>query len=164
MKIRLSLLALAMVCFGVTAMAQDAPKGDVFAGFSVLSVSDLTAYGWQGSGAYNASRNIGLVADFGGQYKDSVDQHQFLFGPRYNARMEKVNPFAHALFGFARVSAGNFSDTNFAMGFGGGLDVKAGAKLNIRVIQFDWLPIKSAGDWTTDAFRFGFGVVFPLGQ
>lgn len=165
MKIQLLLLGLAMVCFSGTLLAQDAPESELFVGVSGISNGEFSAaYGWQASAAYNMTPNIGLVADFGGQYKDSVDQHEFLFGPRYNVRREKATPFVHALFGYTRAHADNFTNTKFAMGLGGGLDVNAGARLKIRLFQAEWIPIKTAGEWSFDVFRVGVGVVFPFGQ
>ena len=77
-----------------------------------------------------------------------------------NAREARVKPFAHVLAGFARYSNRqqqtldlfpqfNFTiedrETSFAMKLGGGLDIRAGKKINIRVIEVDYNPV-FAGD------------------
>jgi hypothetical protein len=51
------------------------------------------------------------------------------------------------------------------MAYGGGIDVHAG-KVSIRVIQFDWVPVRLGNDlpWATNNTRFGFGVVIPFGK
>ncbi|MBI4479403.1 MAG: hypothetical protein HY651_05225 [Acidobacteria bacterium] len=153
--------------------AQDAPKAEVFAGFSVLSVkfdgSDREAlYGWQVSIAGNPTPVLGLVADFAGHYKsiegEKVKVHEFLFGPQINARAEKANGFVHFLLGGIRASGGGESENGFGLGIGGGVDVKAGQNTSIRVIQFDWVPARFNGEWSRDVVRFGFGVVFGGGS
>ena len=50
------------------------------------------------------------------------------------------------------------------MGFGGGVDVSAGDRLSIRVVQADWLPSRFSGTWIKNNVRFGFGVVYKIGS
>jgi hypothetical protein len=192
MKITLSVLAL-FVSLQPFAAAQNVSKVDAFAGFSILNYDAVlgtqrdSAYGGQGSVTFNATRWLGLTADFGGQYKNytqlssngviiipsSVDakSYEFLFGPQVAYRTSRVTFFTHALFGGLRqvVSSSvsspsgsvdvSVSDTGFLMGFGGGMDINAGRHFAIRLVQFDWLPDHNNGAWSTDAIRLGFGVV-----
>ena len=161
---RLALLLVVLVCLSVTAFAADVPGGDVFGGFSINHSSftggSVTSYGWQGSAAFNVQKSVGVVADFGGQYKNGGHAYEYLFGPRFNARMDKVTYFGEALFG--GVSGGG--SKAFAMGYGGGIDVKAGEKLMVRAIQVDWIPQHFSGVWLKKDVRFGFGVVMPFGK
>ena len=77
-----------------------------------------------------------------------------------NRASKRFKPFAHALVGFARYTnrqaqtldlfpASNFviedRETSFAMKLGGGLDIRAGKRIDIRVIQIDYNPV-FAGD------------------
>ena len=172
---RFALLILVLVCLSLTAFAADVPKGDVFGGFSIAhskaGTASTTSYGWQASGAYNVNKLVGVVADFGGQYKSvgTVKNHsyQYLFGPRFNARMDKYTAFAEAFYGGNRSSSGTTSSSNFAMAYGGGIDVQVG-KIIVRAIQFDWIPSRSkvgtTTSWSKNNTRYGFGVVFPLGK
>jgi hypothetical protein len=69
------------------------------------------------------------------------------------------------LYGGTKISGTGFGETDFTMGYGGGIDVAASDKMAIRVVQFDWLPIKTdngAGgkEWEKSGIRFGFGIVF----
>ena len=107
-----------------------------------------------------------------------------------NSRSARIKPFAHALAGFARYTNRqqqtldlfpqfNFtiedSETSFAMKLGGGLDIRAGKKIDIRVIELDYNPV-FAGDRqpksisgpftnvsftgrTANNFTIGFGIV-----
>jgi opacity protein-like surface antigen len=77
-----------------------------------------------------------------------------------NGRDARIKPFAHALAGFARYTNRqqqtldlfpqfNFTiddrETSFAMKLGGGLDIRAGKRVDIRVFELDYNPV-FAGD------------------
>lgn len=96
-----------------------------------------------------------------------------------NSTETKIKPFAHALVGVAhgrnRVSISDAgciaivpspcpspfteTDTGLAGAFGGGLDIRAGDRLDIRVIQIDYNPTRLF-DSTQHNFRIGVGLVF----
>jgi hypothetical protein len=117
--------------------------------------------------------------------------YQFLAGVQVknNSRAARFKPFAHALVGAARYTARQQQDidlfpefnfvardreTSFAMKLGGGLDIRAGRHVDIRVFELDYNPI-FAGDRsyetvsgpftftstgrTAHNFTFGFGIV-----
>jgi hypothetical protein len=65
--------------------------------------------------------------------------------------------------GGAKGNAGlpGFSDSELAVGGGGGLDIALNRRIAIRAIQFDW--IGSFVDILEDNFRLGFGVVVKIG-
>jgi hypothetical protein len=82
----------------------------------------------------------------------------FLGGLQFkdNSRSKRVKPFGHVLAGLARYSnqqaqtldlfpAFNFTIedrfTSFAMKIGGGLDLRVGKRVDIRVIQADYTPV-----------------------
>ncbi len=70
-------------------------------------------------------------------------------------------------FGESHITA-NPTENDFTMGYGGGVDVKANDKVDIRVVQFDWTPVHSSSStgssWTKNVIRFGFGIVLKSGQ
>ena len=127
----------------------------------------------------NVTRHIGIVTSFSGTYATNtyvdrnsgrsfdarVQRYDLLAGPRYNWRPGGVVPFAHALFGVSHMRASfddpllscRKSDTAFAMAFGGGLDVNAGDRIDVRVIQVDYLPTFFNGK-RQDNFRAGAGI------
>lgn len=180
MRKQFLLLLVGIVCLHLSAWAQDAPKAEIFGGFSATAVSEEGegdhALGWQASVAVNLHRNFGIVADFGGQYKnldvDGADldlrAHEFLFGPRFNARLARANPFVHWLVGgvnaHASANSEDASDTFFMMGIGGGVDVDVSDRLAVRLVQFDWLPVHVEDQWFNKIFRVGIGIVFKAGQ
>jgi opacity protein-like surface antigen len=96
-----------------------------------------------------------------------------------NSKETRFKPFAHALIGAARVRnkvefSSNFcaaiapspcptnsteTETGFAGAFGAGLDIRAGRRVDVRVIQFDYNPTH-VFDQTQHNFRIGAGIVF----
>jgi hypothetical protein len=97
-----------------------------------------------------------------------------------------LRPFGEALFGVAHATAdvcvsGNAgfdvddippcgnnpigpipprtTDNAFTAVIGGGLDIRAGERFSVRVIQFDYAPTRFGGE-TQHNFRFGAGLVF----
>lgn len=108
------------------------------------------------------------------------DLFQFMGGVQLkdNSTETRFKPFAHALFGVARASnEGRFgpggciavfpspcsdtfeeNDTGWAGAFGGGLDIRAGKRIDIRVVQIDYNPTR-VFDSTQHNFRIGAGIV-----
>jgi opacity protein-like surface antigen len=175
------LLIISVACLlPLAAQAQETPKAEVFGGYSYLRADgdgeSTNVNGWNGSVAVSANKWLSFVSDFSGHYKSfddglgsnvDINSHSFLFGPRVSARGEKVTPFAHALFGGLRSSAGtsglSFNDSSFAMALGGGLDVKVSNRVAIRVAQADYFMTRVLGD-TQNNLRISTGLVFRLGS
>ena len=163
---RFALLVLSLACFCATALAAEGPAGDVFGGLSVDHTasenSAVTFTGWQVNAAFNVHKVIGVVADFAGEYKKDEDgQLQYLFGPRFSGQKKRLIYFGEALFGGDHIAGGNL----FAMGYGGGIEVQAG-KIRIRLLQFDWIPVRRGNGepWVKNNTRYGFGVDIPFGM
>jgi len=165
---KVGLLLVLTALLAVPAIGQDGyPKAEVFGGFSYLNVDAMgtreNALGFQASVAGNFHKNVGIVGDFGGQYKSvegtTVHAYEYLFGPRFNYRTEKANVFVHGLFGGATIGGGGASENGFAMGMGGGVDVKVSDHVAFRVMQVDYLPTHILGAWQHH-FRLGVGIVF----
>jgi opacity protein-like surface antigen len=110
----------------------------------------------------NPWRHVGLVTSFTGVYDRTpyvnivngrsfsakVQRYDLLFGPRYNFRLGRINPFVEGMAGFEHMRVG-FSDnltnatrvdTAFAMALGGGVDVHLSDHFDIRAIQADYVP------------------------
>lgn len=172
-----------------TGISNDAPSlGDIideregFHGFEVAATANVTRYigfKFDFSGHFK-SRDVpfGTIAS-GVDIESRV--YNFLGGVQIknNSSDATFKPFAHALAGGGHVRArvdinndvciaifpspcpGDFteSETGFAGAFGGGLDIRAGDKFDIRVIQVDYNPMRISGQ-TLHNFRFGVGIVF----
>jgi outer membrane protein OmpA-like peptidoglycan-associated protein len=135
-----------------SAVAQETPtpKVDVYGGYSWLnpggrvgSFVDLPGInqGWGATATFNLNRLIGISADFGGHYGDEANIHTFLFGPRLKFRSEQpLSPFLEGLFGIARMSPAGFRTGNgFAIGAGGGLDLRIHRNFEWRILRGDYL-------------------------
>ena len=186
---KLVLVALFLLGFSMMAVAQDAPKVEIFGGYSLVmldtetmsgegAAGDLNLNGWNASVSLNGTKWLGFLADFGGYYGNQGDNlenadvtiYSIMFGPKAAIRIGAVTPFIQALFGYARVTADSedtqvFRENDFAMSFGGGLDVNLSDRISIRPAQVEYFTIKagSTGDFA-DHFRFSTGVVFKLGK
>ena len=195
---RLTLVAIVAIgcfLFSIPSFAQEViyPKAEVFGGFSISSLAappSLTGlptslretfWGWQASGNFNVTHYLGIVGDFGGQYKSitapaigttpaislGMNNYQLMFGPQISFRRQKVTPFVHAVFGFDRFGASitgvGGSTTGMGMGMGGGFDINVSDRLALRVPQFDWTPMHIGGVWWNKQVRIGIGLVVKAG-
>lgn len=152
-----------------------------FHGFNVSVTGNLSRYfGLKGdfSGHFK-SRTI----PFGGSGAAiDVDSRLFNFlggvQIKDNSSESSFKPFAHALVGAAhgrnRVEFNNIAciaiapspcenftdkETGFGGAFGGGIDIRASDRVDIRAIQFDYNPTRLF-DRTQHNFRIGIGLVF----
>lgn len=129
--------------------------------------------GFDTSAVYNFNRYVGLKGNVSGHYNSEtfVDGatnvstrtrvYNFLLGVQVKDNRKEghaLRPFAHALFGAARVSFNTnqtnqfapppFNDfhtddsqTNFAMKLGGGLDVQLGRRVALRLVEINYNPV-----------------------
>lgn len=179
-RVAVCLLAV-LAIFGIPARAQEQPKADVFAGYSLFRFNPATsgAKSWNMNGgsasfAYNAKDWLGLVGDFGGYHNGNIlntgisaTEYTYLFGPRVSYRRhERFTPFGQILFGGARVNASLFgmtgSDNVFAWALGGGVDAKINRRFSVRLGQFDFLMTRfneGPGASSQNNLRFSTGVL-----
>jgi len=134
---------------------------------SAQSVPAFTANGGIGTLAWNFNPYIGLEAELGGYHNGNINNHEFdtttfsyLFGPRFSVhRGRTVVPYLHTLFGGQNATTSiccvypttgtgqttgsgsrlGYSQHNFAMAAGGGLDIKLSKGIVLRPIQLDYL-------------------------
>jgi opacity protein-like surface antigen len=162
--------AVAILLMAIAAHAQDDyPKAEIFGGYSYFS-ADISfddpfdddgedffderegVHGFGFSIAGNFHPNVGIVGDFSYHkrelevpFGDDVDfsTFVFLFGPRFTARGERVEGFGQFLVGGVRRKVEDFdSNTDFALGIGGGLDIKVSDNFAVRAIQLDYIPVR----------------------
>src|SRR5580700_7913021 len=103
----------ALLLSAVAASAQEiaTPKVEVGLSYSWLHVNSAnfdyqrTGNGGSGYFEYNLNRTIGLVGDFGGYVNTRTGINDkaltYLFGPRFNWRRSRLNPYGQFLFGGA---------------------------------------------------------------
>ena len=108
---KLLLVAGLLLAFPLVSLAQDAPKAEIFGGYSYLNPKDGDdLHGWNASVTGNINKWFGLKADFSGYYdtektafaKFSQSNHLFLAGGQFTYRKnDRVQPFAHLMAGTA---------------------------------------------------------------
>ncbi|OLE51565.1 MAG: hypothetical protein AUG51_22560 [Acidobacteria bacterium 13_1_20CM_3_53_8] len=135
--------------------------------------------GWIAEFVGNINHTVGIVGSASGVYRTTtitdtngnafrahLHLYQFLWGPRFNMHTSsRAVPFAHALFGYAHIGgsvdnfAGNSRTSNnaFAMAFGGGVDVEANHRVDVRAFEFDYAPT-FFNSRRQDNYRFSFGI------
>ena len=61
-------VAVVLLVGSTAASAQDASKGDVFAGYSMLATDGETMHGWHAALGWGLSGRFGLLLDVSGHY------------------------------------------------------------------------------------------------
>lgn len=167
--------------FSLSALGQETSKVDIFGGYQYLHASSgisgvdgINFNGWNAALTGYFNRNLGITADFSGNYSKptflgvGVDTrfYSFLFGPTVRfPNATHLTPFGHALFGGGHFSAGvsglSAGETDFTWAAGGGLDLDMSRRLGIRVAQVDFLQSRANGS-SQNNVRISFGVVFKF--
>ncbi len=139
--------------------AQAAPKAEVFGGYQFTRLEGgINMNGWNGAVTGNLESNLGITGDFSQVYKSGVHLTTYTFGPEVHAHLPIVKPFAHALFGGAKLAGGGGSINGFAGYVGGGIDAGHGV-LAVRVAQVDWMYAHFSGGSSSKNVRISVGVV-----
>jgi len=171
----------------ISAQEVTTPKYEVGLNYSWLHVHSAnhdyqrTGNGGSGYFEYNLTPILGLVGDFGGYANTRTGINDkaltYMFGPRFNWRHSRLNPYVQFLFGGAYAWSGPTNDSNtqnkFASAAGGGLDIKWTDHIAIKPIQVEYVMTQfdSAklggstsrfGDHQND-IRYSAGVVFQFG-
>jgi len=162
------------------------PRVEVSGGYSYVNFNpgspfgSFSNHGGSGSVAYNASRYLGLVAEFaeysfertlsGANAKGSWNT--WLFGPRLNLRrFDYFVPFAEFLVGGSHGDpqlTGASKQNAFAVVAGGGVDVVLTKNIAWRFAQIDYLMTNFSGpnlggNARQDNLRLGTGIVIRFG-
>jgi hypothetical protein len=119
------------------------PGGDVptnFAGTIQPSKLPSMPHGFGLALGLNPHPNIGFELDFGSNFRSGgLNNYTYSAGPRFTWRTEGVNFFAHTLVGLNRLDVPGFGNHNGVGGIlGGGIDLKAGHALSIRLLEADY--------------------------
>jgi hypothetical protein len=191
MKLTNFVLAAFLLCsFGAIMNAQEGstPAFEVGLNYSWLHVNSAnydyqrTGNGGSGTFEYNLNRLVGFVGDFGAYANTRAGINDkaltYLFGPRFNWRHSRLNPYVQFLFGgaYAWSGPGNNSTTQnaFATAAGGGLDYRLTNRLAIKPIQVEYVTTqfdsarlggstRGFGGHQND-IRYSAGVVFRFGE
>ena len=169
------LAAALLVAVGSTAAsAQDASKGDAFAGYSMLASDGETMHGAHAALGWGVFGRIGLLLDVSGhQGKDAegtdVSMLSLMAGPRVTFGGGRLRPFVHVIGGVVRGKASvsvfdveiSESATDFGGAAGGGFDLGFGDRWALRLAG-DYRVVKVDGETASDP-RFSAGVAYKFG-
>ena len=155
-SIFLSRVLLAVVAASISAMAQAAPqtsssdetqpsKVDVFAGYSYLSPNGAIngnkgiTKGFTVASSYWLNKYLGGMIETGTHLGDINTFNTLTAGPTFRIPLEGITPFGLATFGINREApAGIQSSTGFGFVGGGGFDLHAFKRLDIRLIEAEY--------------------------
>lgn len=175
---KFAFVAMFLLGFSVVSLAQNDPTAEIYAGYAYGRCDtdedvSCNLNGWNGSISLNPNKNAGVVIDFGGYYGkmgDDLDAKitSVMIGPKFTFRREKVTPFVQALAGYGHITVKDgpvivTKENDFAMAFGGGLDVNVTDCFAVRPFQLDYFVVKS-GNELLDNFRYSGGIVIKLGN
>ena len=151
---------------GVLCAPAFAQRVEIFGGaqYDHLQPS-YNAVGWNASLTGNLKHVLGITGDFSGAYnshRNNSTVYTYTVGPVLAARMPVVQPFVHALFGGATISAGGATDNAFAMLVGGGLDIGLRKGIGLRLVQADWLMSKFGNQTQDRQGRVSAGIVIKF--
>ena len=156
-------LALSLFFLMLVPLTGAAQRVEIFGGLQYTHLQPAyNALGWNAAVTGNFKHFLGITGDFSGAYRSSVDFHSYTVGPVLTARLPIVQPFVHALFGGATLSAAGTSTTDFAMLVGGGLDIGLRKGIGIRLIQADWLSTRFGGFVDNSQGRASAGLVLKF--
>ena len=147
-----------LLCAGILLMAgiasaQEAPKVEVFGGYSYLYSSIGGGFrgtnydlGGSGSVAFNFNNWFGVVGDVGGYHTGNfANQHfsanviSYMGGPKFAYRADKTTLFVQTLFGGAHSSLAGTGFNSFAMALGGGADINISEHFAVRPAQVEYI-------------------------
>jgi hypothetical protein len=149
----------------VHASSPNTAFGDVLQGGSV-------------SVAYKFHWHWGVAGDFGGYVYTGLNPGStaelttYMVGPRYTVgSSNRFSPFVQVLAGGSRLTAhfgsSEGAENGFAMAVGGGVDVRVGHHIAVRVLQAEYLMTRfwyaNTGDENQNTLRLSAGIVFRLG-
>jgi hypothetical protein len=180
-KVRFSntvLFSLLLLISAPLLSAQEAPRFDVFGGFSYLRFDATTIgyadytnlYGWNGGATGYIKLNLGVAIDLSGHYGSEMSAYHFMIGPQYTWRRDKSKVYFHALFGKAQnrvnivqPTRSGFESVGRSFGGGGGFDYDWSPRITIRVFQADFFHSNTFGSAQNDV-RVSTGVVYHFGH
>lgn len=185
-----ALLAAALTAHAQEFPVEEAYVGFTYANVDLGSQASLfnpdtkNYYGFDVSYSLNPNRHLGLLADVSFNFgrttqappppfsKIYLQTTEALFGPRFTLRRDKATLFANALVGVAntRLQGAAFSSTYYedlisqndlTFGLGGGLDLNWKRSVAIRAFQFEYLPTRRSGAWTS-TYTVTTGIVYKF--
>src|SRR5215204_2659136 len=168
----LLLLAAFIVCGPPLAEAQELRRAEIFAGYSYLGFDSGGArehlHGFEAAATGYVNDYFGVTGGVSGHFDSrgagtctppelclpapgrEFSFYNFHGGIQLKARGRRLSPFARALAGGSRlkVDVGAFQafrESSFSFAAGGGLDLRVGGRVSLRLTQVEYLQTRFAG-------------------
>lgn len=164
----------------LVAQNQDAPKVEVFGGYSWYhaggSISPFLpnipdSNGWGAQLAFNLNHWAGIAIDGSGHYNNNFgNTYTATIGPQFKMRLANhFTPFAEVLVGAGQVDPKAFPDQSaFAVLAGGGVEYTIGSHFAIRPVQADFVSTHysqlTSNNQYLNGVRLQAGLVFKFLQ
>ena len=164
-------VALFVCLVSLMGFTQETPKPEVFGGYQFTrfggdnGAPGTNANGFNGQATMYINKWLGVSGDFGGAFITGSKLYTYTGGPVLSTHKGQFSPFAHFLIGGARASATDplsgtsVSSNGLAMMPGGGVDMGRN-QLAVRLVQFDWLMLRSNGSTSSKNVRISSGILF----
>ena len=199
MKVTKLFMFCAVLLVALAAWSQDFPRAEVAADYSYarfypVQTRSLSLNGGGGAFVFNLNRYFGIKMDLQGYGSNTLTQttsagtlkvqgnlFTYMFGPQVKFRTQKLQPFAHVLFGAAhsnvygnltKACAGSCTTSGapagdaFAMALGGGIDIPISKSFQFRPVEMDYMRTRFTNQFNNSAqsnFRYSAGVNFTFG-
>jgi len=157
------------------------PRAEIWAGYSMLTATGddfprSTSHGAAAGVAWHLTRWFAVVGEFGAQTNTNRNLgfnfpatvahtrvYEYMAGAKFSRVTGRTTVVARALVGGAagHSSLKGFADSGFAMGAGGGVDVRVSPRLAIRG-QLDW--VAGFVDVMENDWRPAIGLVVRFGR
>ncbi len=152
--------AVVVPAVGTVVVQSNAPKVEVFGGYSFHRVEGVNFNGVNAAASYNFLDNLGVVGDYSLNFGPADSTYQTLtFGPQYSVRKGSYTLFGRGLVAGSRLGVLGSSGYAFTLGGGGGVDFKVTDSISVRAVQVDYLGHRNNGAYG-DGFRVSTGFVF----
>jgi hypothetical protein len=186
---RIVICAVFLLFIASIAAAQgDAPREEVFGGFSLTHDAHMNLKGAAVEVEHNLNSKFGIVGDFSHGQKSynapyakvgkSRVESLLMGGPRLSYRGESTRIFFHCLVGGVRMKVKGTPPadglsytlpfTGLAIAAGGGVDFRINSRIAIRPAQLEWVRERTPGFNATDEriwfnqFRYSAGLVIKF--
>jgi hypothetical protein len=154
----------------VTPLAVAQPRAEIAASASYFRngiTNGTNLAGWTVNPDINFSKNLALAFDVTGNHADvgglTASIYGVMAGPRFKYRTDHLTLFAHGLLGGEAYHISTYTQGAFALGFGGGIDVRATDRFSVRIFQLDSIHDVINGYWGHNVHATA-GVVVKLGS
>jgi hypothetical protein len=115
---------------------------------------------------FYVSKGWGLTVDGGGNFGNNATVATIMAGPQYKWRGGRASPFVHVLLGWHKLWPDHAaSHSNLGLMAGGGLDIRLNRRVDLRLIEADYVYGRhdSPVSTTLSGYRVGAGLVFKFG-